>query len=117
MKKNFKTLLCASAILGSMSAGVVFADDLSIFEGQTVTNDTSSSYENVNNQGMFNNSAELSISGSLNNANTVNNTSFITASAIMNATTINNDGTISITGTSFTNTGSILSSDSENLSG
>ena len=56
MKKNFKTLLCASAILGSMSAGVVFADDLSIFEGQTVTNDTSSSYENVNNQGTLVNS-------------------------------------------------------------
>lgn len=117
MKKNFKTLLCAAAILGSMSAGIVFADDLSIFEGQTVTNDTSSSYENVNNQGTLVNSAGLSISGSLNNASTVNNTSSITASAIMNATTINNDGTISITGTSFTNTGSILSSDSENLSG
>ena len=117
MKKNFKTLLCAAAILGSMSAGVVFADDLSILEGQTVANDINSSYENVNNQGTLDNSAGLLISGSLNNANTVNNTSSITANAIMNATTINNDRTISITGTSFTNTGSILSSDSENLSG
>lgn len=117
MKNKFKALLCAAAILSTVSTSVVIADDLSVFVGQDVTNSTDTTYDNVNNQGILNNTAGLTATGNLNNASIINNHSSITANAIMNATTFNNDGTVTINGTSFTNTGDILSSDTINLLG
>ena len=86
MKNRFKTLLCAAAILGSVSAGVVYADDIS------GVIDVNTEIENANVAG----EVTITESATLNVDNTFANASF----------DVKNNGVIKV-GQTFTNSGKI----------
>ena len=86
MRNRFKTLLCAAAILGSVSTGVVYADDIS------GVIDVNTEIENANVTG----EVTITESATLNVDNTFANASF----------DVKNNGVIKV-GQTFSNTGNI----------
>ena len=86
MKNRFKTLLCAAAILGSVSAGVVYADDIS----GAINANTELENANVAGEVTISDSATLDVSNSFINDNF----------------DVKNNGIIKV-GQTFSNTGNI----------
>lgn len=100
MKKNFRALLCVTALIGAMSAGTAFAADLDIASGDSYQVTTAESYDNITNLGEIENSSTLSAINNFTNNATVTNTGDITISnssdnaTLTNTSTINNNGSL-----------------------
>ena len=108
MRKRFKTLLCAAAIIGSVSVCAVFADttidtETIISADDTVDNvsvvkpngqlkiENSGGYivnDNLTNENIVNNAGELSVNGTLQNDGQIENIGILNGNTLINSDTI-----------------------------
>lgn len=130
MRKNIKTLLCVTALVGAMSSGIAFADDLNIDgysqEGamgtyDNVNVDTSGDWHLPVQHGQVNITNKLTNNGTITNiadiiTNEIDNQSIITRNVNFGSLTINNGGNnsgtidqraIYVNGGTLTNNGTI----------
>lgn len=110
MRKNVKALLCATAILSTMSTLSAKADDITIESGITENYDSATA---VN--GSFTNNGDVivestgSLTGitTLNNENSISNEGSIVTRAIVNKSTITGGGSLTISSGTSGNDGTI----------
>ena len=123
MKKDFKTLLCAAAILGSMSATIVYALDIDTPDEPPISASTTfNEAVNVTRNGILtiDNEVTVTINDKLTNNHTINNNGNIVANEILNASNIKNTDNVSISSITINNGGEnqgILTQDKITLAG
>ncbi len=106
MRKSFGALLCATALVGAMSSGKAFADDLTVSDTQTIEGGTYDSIT-VNTGYTLTNSGALTSNGELSNSGAINNSSSITTQSISNAAGATITGVADSTGTGSINYGNL----------
>ena len=123
MKKDLKTLLCAAAILGSMSATIVYALDIDTPDEPPISASTTfNEAVNVTRNGILtiDNEVTVTINDKLTNNHTINNNGNIVANEILNASNIKNTDNVSISSITINNGGEnqgILTQDKITLAG
>lgn len=123
MKKDFKTLLGAAAILGSMSATIVYALDIDTPDEPPISASTTfNEAVNVTRNGILtiDNEVTVTINDKLTNNHTINNNGNIVANEILNASSIKHTDNVGISSITINNGGEnqgILTQDKITLAG
>ena len=113
MQRDLRTLLCVTALIGAMSSGLVYADDLTV----TGTESHTGTYDSINveSAGSLTVSSDtLTSSGAFTNSGTVTNNYSIVTQTIQNNTTIEGTGNLTVNGDGLT-TGTSLGANSNSI--
>ncbi len=113
MQRDLRTLLCVTALIGAMSSGLVYADDLTV----TGTESHTGTYDSITVESAGSLTVDgdpLTSSGAFTNSGTVTNNYSIVTQTIQNNTTIEGTGNLTVNGVGLT-TGTSLGANSNSI--
>ena len=113
MQRDLRTLLCVTALIGAMSSGLVYADNLTV----TGTESHTGTYDSITVESAGSLTVDgdtLTSSGAFTNSGNVTNNYSIVTQTIQNNTTIEGTGNLTVSGDGLT-TGTSLGANSNSI--